>query len=71
MTTERFQIQIIDVDGNLIDTDDTLFTADQLDSEMTFWGAERVRLGTPRFDAYAVDMADGSRGYIRVVGAAD
>ncbi len=70
MTNELFQIQIIDVDGNILDSDDTLFTADQLDSELTFWNAEEVRLGEPRFDAYTVDMADGSRGYIRVAGVA-
>lgn len=70
MTEERFQLHILDRDGNVIDTDDCLMTSADLDWFLNYSNAVQVRLGEPRFDAWEIDMADMSRGFIRIVGAA-
>lgn len=69
-----FQVRILDVDANVLDTDDAVFSAEQIDAELLAWNAEPVVCGgcnNPRVEAYAVDMADGSRGFIQIIGVAE
>lgn len=66
MTSELFQLKIIDRDGIELDTDDCQFTYEELDRFLSDCNAELLRIN--RADAYEVDMADGSRGFVRVVG---
>lgn len=66
-----FKLHIINRDGKVIDTDDCVFTDRELDLFLSDCNAETVRIGEPRFDAYEIDMADGSRGFVRIVGVAE
>lgn len=70
ISKELFQIHILDRDGNVIDTDDCVMTSSEIDWFLNYSNAVEVRLGEPRFDAWEIDMADMSRGYVRVVGVA-
>jgi len=64
-------IKILDRDGRDIDSDDCAFTDAEIDQFLSVSNAVPVRLGYPqRIDAYEIDMADGSRGFIRISGAA-
>lgn len=65
---DKFQIRIIDKDGNVIDTDDCIFNADELDAHLEFTNSVPVRIAWQ--DAYETDMADGTRGFICIVGVA-
>lgn len=65
MTQPLFQFRILDNNGNDIDTDDCLFTAKEIEAELRNWNAEPVQL-ISGIDTFEIDMADGSRGFVRV-----
>jgi len=72
-STEFFQLRIIDIDANELDADDCIYTGEELDRDLADWNAAPVVCGgfhNKRIDAYEIDMADGSRGFVRVIGIA-
>ena len=61
-----YSFHLISRNGAVIDTDDMVMTDAELSSELSALNAALVRIAGA--DAWEVDMADGSRGFVRVVG---